>query len=119
MASVVLVDHDGAVYPHGELVHEVLLRPVREGASRLEAHDVPRLVPAEHLFPSVPFVLLEHHLGQDKDAVAQQVIVVITNIANHHFTLHALQDIEALQFVVDVGGIVRIFFNQDAHGLCV
>ena len=69
VVRVVLEDHDGTVYPHGKLIDEILFGLVVECVVCLEVNDVAWLILSKDKFAA--FLVFEHHLRKNKDAVTK------------------------------------------------
>ena len=97
VVAVVLIDRDGTVNPHGELIEEVLLGGVHVFVLG-RFNDVLGRVLAEGQFPSVH--VHEQHLGEDEDAISQPGVIEVSHIVYRHASFDILERVDAVEYVL-------------------
>ena len=94
IVAVVLIDRNGTINPHRELIEKVLI-PAIHVLVLGRINDVLGQVLAED--PFTLWCVLEQHLGQDKDAILKLGVVEVAHIVYRDTSLDILERVDAVE----------------------
>lgn len=108
----IVVNLDGAVNPDRELIDEVFLL-LRKWVVLVQVDDGLWGVFAEYFFAF--WGVFEQYFRQNKDAIVELGIVVISNVIDADVAVNVLHGINAVQDIPNLFSLILMFFYEDSH----
>ena len=112
----IVVNLDGAVNPDRELIDEVFLL-LRKWVVLVQVDDGFWGVFAEYSFALCG--VFEQYFRQNKDAIVELGIVVISNVIDADVAVNVLHGINAVQDIPDLFSLILMFFYEDSHNVFI
>lgn len=108
----IVVNLDGAVNPDRELIDEVFLL-LRKWVVLVQVDDGFWGVFAEYSFALRG--IFEQYFRQNKDAIVELDIVVISNVIDADVAVNVLHGINAVKDILNLFSLILMFFYEDSH----
>ena len=112
----IVVNLDGAVNPDRELIDEVFLL-LRKWVVLVQVDDGFWGVFAEYSFAFRG--IFEQYFRQNKDAIVELGIVVISNVVDADVAINVLHGVDAVQDIPDLFSLILMFFYEDSHNVFI
>ena len=112
----IVVNLDGAVNPDRELIDEVFLL-LRKWVVLVQVDDGFWGVFSEYSFAF--WGVFEQYFRQNKDAIVELGIVVISNVIDADVAVNVLHGINAVQDIPDLFSLILMFFYEDSHNVFI
>lgn len=112
----IVVNLDGAVNPDRELIDEVFLL-LRKWVVLVQVDDGFWGVFSEYSFAFRG--VFEQYFRQNKDAIVELGIVVISNVIDADVAVNVLHGINAVQDIPNLFSLILMFFYEDSHNVFI
>lgn len=110
----IVVNLDGAVNPDRELIDEVFLL-LRKWVVLVQVDDGFWGVFSEYSFAF--WGVFKQYFRQNKDAIVELGIVVISNVIDADVAVNVLHGINAVQDIPNLFSLILMFFYEDSHNI--
>ena len=112
----IVVNLDGAVNPDRELIDEVFLL-LRKWVVLVQVDDGFWGVFSEYSFAF--WGVFKQYFRQNKDAIVELGIVVISNVIDADVAVNVLHGINAVQDIPNLFSLILMFFYEDSHNVFI